>query len=279
MNLYRQNITLSVALIHNHNEERLLSARGVIQLLCSLWNGHVSPFEIFRQPKLATGSALVAASAIFQNQMLRCKWTNFTQNSFLRRVLCVPMTPFYFILGLYRFFLSRKAKNFYLVERFVTFKHIKAWEKFIKSNSTYLIVLEDDVLPGLDLEKNINNLFLLLCEWGNGKLYIDIAGGISIEKLNIHQLVSSKKDGRIIFNRPVTNTAAGYVLDRNLALHFLETLRSHSHFRKLPIDWLMNSIFMMSKEEKIHCIHYNPPLLIHGSCNGYVDSWQVKNRK
>ena len=189
------------------------------------------------------------------------------------------MIPFYFALGLSRFFLSRKAKNFYLVERFVTFKHIKAWEKFIKSNSSYLIVLEDDVLPGLDLERKINNFFLFLCGSCRGKLYVDIAGGMPIEKLKIHQLVNDNIEGYLNFRRPVTNTAAGYVLDRNLALHFLEVLKAHSHFRKLPIDWLINSIFMMSKDEEIHCIHYNPPLLIHGSCHGYVDSWQAKNRK
>lgn len=277
LNLDRQNSSLSIALIHNRNEERLINARGVIQLLCSMWNGHVSTFEIFRQPKLSTGSTLVAVSAVFQNQILQCKWKSFTQSPYLMRVLCVTMVPFHFALGLTKYFLSRKPSNFYLIERFVTFKHIKAWEKFIQSDSSYLIVLEDDVLPDLDIEKNIHNFFSLLCGWGNDKLYIDIAGGIPIEQLNIHQLIRDVTKGRLNFNRPVTNTAAGYALNRNLALYFLKILKVRPHFRRLPIDWLMNSIFMESEREKIHCMHYCPPILIHGSCYGHVDSWQMKS--
>jgi hypothetical protein len=246
----------------------------VIDAILDIWPGCVVYFEIFRQPILSSGSIFLALNTIFINQILRLKWLNYIEKSVLKKVICALMIPFYLVHAVLKYFLSKKVKNFYLIERYVTNKHIGAWVKFVKNNSDYLIVLEDDVLLKVGTQKQIHGFLSFLQRQSQGPLYIDIAGGLSVESLGISRLIKSNLNGQLNFYKPVTNTAAGYVLNAELAKHFLGELKKTPKYKKLPIDWLMNSIFMKSKPGQIECIHYNPSIFIHGSNLGYVESWQ-----
>jgi hypothetical protein len=108
-------------------------------------------------------------------------------------------------------------------------------------------------------------------------LYIDLAGGFDLDSLGVTDLIDDRRNGFLYFRRPVTNTACGYLIDRQTAQRFYDTLSTRPRLRCLAIDWMVNAILLAAVREwaAFDCRHCDPPLFNHGSMTGSYASWTV----
>ena len=159
------------------------------------------------------------------------------------------------------------------IEEFVTAKHIRAWRQFIDSSCSVLGVIESDatLTPG-----SLRGVTDAVAEASVGEpTYVNLAGGLNRRDISIEHLAASQVTGMTEFTRPVTNTSCAYAVNRAAVLELLSFLSTNPKAATLGIDWLINSFFMnqTSAGRNIHCLHSQPPALLHGSLTGITQSW------
>lgn len=159
------------------------------------------------------------------------------------------------------------------IEKLVTAKHIRAWEEFVQSPHTTLVVIESDATLAPDSLGGVANALERATR--DEPTYVNLAGGFTQNELLIEGLAAEGRDGMTIFSLPVTNTSCAYAINRSLVLNILSFLDESPGSRVLGIDWLFNAFFIneTSRGNRILCLHSQPPALQHGSITGVTQSW------
>lgn len=110
----------------------------------------------------------------------------------------------------------------------VTIKHFEIYQKILKSDLNYCLILEDDAVFVDDF---INKLSSLLDELKNS--YFDICFISSGCHLKSENIIPSKK----IYESNSSRTASGYIINREKLDLLIRTLPFYA-----PIDWHLNFV-------------------------------------
>ena len=149
-------------------------------------------------------------------------------------------------------------------------KHFQIWNYFLNSDDKYLIVLEDDVIIHSDgdsiayMEKILRRVEIE----NNKAIYIDLAGGLTIDQMKIKKQVNKQTVPLMELNIFASRTTCAYMINREAASFFLNNLNGKTNQLDLyPIDWIVNLLGIKMKKDKVNflCIHTQPPIFIHGS--------------
>jgi hypothetical protein len=155
----------------------------------------------------------------------------------------------------------------------VTAKHVYAWQEFVASPSSALVLLEADATL---TPESISRVTKALTEAATDlPTYVNLAGGLDRSAIAIENLAAGDLNGMMVFGQPVTNTSCAYVVNRSLAVELLSFVTAAPEVANLGIDWLFNAFFIDEtyKGESIRCFHSEPPALLHGSLTGVTRSW------
>ena len=272
--------SLSIALIHNNQVDRLAHVRPAIKDLAIALGDrfHVDAFEICWQPDVKSHGLFNALMRDGLYRHLAREWAVYRK---------IGISPFArdwvsFLKYALRKYLLRKSERLVwqrnsAIEMIVTAKHMRAWEVFVESNADYLLVFEDDVRFRPDTIARFNDQVIpTIRSLGNRALYVNLAGGCQYEDLRIEKLESKRNGDLVFYSKPVTNTACAYLINKSLVKKFVSKLVEQPLLRLIGIDWLMNKLFisMGDDAEKCVCVHFYPTIFDHGSFTGQYISWQ-----
>lgn len=159
------------------------------------------------------------------------------------------------------------------IEQFVTAKHISAWQLFMSSDHSALIVMEADATLRQDSIVRLTEAVAGLDS--AAATYVNLAGGLDSADLSIAHLVTTESNGLRSFSQPVTNTSCAYAMNQPLVSDLLAFLSDVPESGNLGIDWLLNSFFIrqIAAGKPVRCAHAHPPALQHGSLVGLTRSW------
>ena len=269
---------ISFALIHNNNQERYLYVQSHIsELMSDLSKLHdIHFYEIAYQNEIRPLNLLIVILRDLAILKLERDWRRYrilNQNSFLRQLLgllkLIWLTKRYKKGGGW----FRKST----IETIVTSKHIRAWDVCLETDSDYLIVFEDDVIFKKDSISRIRELLKSISELDkNNLVYVDLAGGVQRQDLMLRKLQSSQDNYYRYYCLPVTNTACCYFVNRKVIESFHEIICLKPGLRFLPIDWMINKLFIMMSNLGLNwfCAHADPSVFSHGTFSGEYVSWQ-----
>lgn len=162
------------------------------------------------------------------------------------------------------------------IEMAVTDKHIRAWANFLDTDADYLICLEDDAVFRDVSKLSLGILLGSLPKKGTGRpMYIDLAGGCSLEALQIEKLQKAQDTAFRYYRKPVTNTACVYMMNRPLASAFYNVVTRRPWLRLIGVDWMMNALMMRITKDGVSCdcFHADPTIFKHGSTTGEYTAW------
>ena len=154
----------------------------------------------------------------------------------------------------------------------VTAKHILAWQSFIESNASHLIVLESDAII-----ENFEQFKLFIEKVRNlpANSYVSLTAPFSLDALGIPKSLVRRNSDFVEVQFQFTNTAAGYVLSRNLTEKMLKICGRQDPRKQIAIDWLMNECFLKlakCSNSNGKTIFPNSELVINGSLKGKYGS-------
>lgn len=231
--------------------------------------------EVVDQPPL---SEVVETSELVSwrrtQRLLESRWRKYLKESSRVRDLAALINQSFYSTRL-RLGRRFRASQWHTrqIERFVTAKHVDAWQKFVASPSSALVLLEADATFTPDSLRRLTQALVEVVT--DVPTYINLAGGLDRSAIAIENLATDDLDGMMVFSQPVTNTSCAYVINRSLVVELLSFLDAFPEARNLGIDWLFNAFFVneTSKGESIRCFHSEPPALLHGSLIGVTRSW------
>lgn len=267
---------IGIGIVHNKDENRLKPLlKNMEQLKSTLANKFIINYEEFSwQPEIVPHSLITVFKRNFLYWKLGRKWTAY-RNKKNKNLI------YSFLHFIYTF--SKKClnkPNMYkasFIETLVTNKHIALWEKLVEHNDI-IVIFEDDVVF---VENSITRMqelleFIFFNNLYMDNLYIDLAGGCSLNELQIDNLYESCKNGLIKYKKMVTNTACGYLMSAKLVEKFLKYLIIYPTFRTIGVDWMMNQLAIVTEKNHIYieCYHCNPTIFKHGSITGEYLPWE-----
>ncbi len=272
--------SICLALIHNHDEERNSRIRPEIARLAALLSsGHlVQTIEVAYQATLRPHDTWLAFKRDAAYQVLEYQWKKYRR---------LDVSIFRATVDAIKFLKKKyQSKNRDAVTRWrrssaiettVTDKHIRAWDSFLESDCDILMCFEDDaVFRANSTDKLILVIQEVVSMSRQNNIYADLAGGCALSDLFIEHLIERKDDIFTYYQKPVTNTACAYLLNRPLVTMFKETLVRLPSLRLIGIDWMMNRLLMeLEKQGEIcQCFHTDPTALKHGSTTGDFVAWE-----
>lgn len=260
---------VSIAIINNQDRQRLAHILPASRALADSVGATL--FEVYEQPAVTPHSIFLALYRQAIRWRIGRDW---------ERHLGIARTPFirsvidHAIRTIGR--MNRRFCRSSAVEMIIASKHVRAWESFIAGGGDYLVVLEDDAVFQADTADRFCAMLDTLAGRDMSRLlYVDLAGGFSVDELGVSSLIDGKRDGFIHFRRPVTNSGGGYLISRATAQRFCLMLASRPWFRPAAIDWLINGLMIRALAEgsRFDCWHSSPPMFRHGSITGSYRSW------
>lgn len=264
-----------IALIHNQDKGRLDHIRPAIQKLADRWAGEV--IEIFEQPPVRPHSRLFTFWRALCFRRADDMWRDYRQLKPKRwHSRVVSHAKLINKLAL-RTVHKRNERRASAIEMIVSGKHIEAWRRFAAQGGDFLLVFEDDaVFKPQSIEGFDRVRAWLEGRRPGGDFYMDIAGGLTQEDLQLSAIPQERLDGFIQFSKPVTNTACGYILSAHTAASFCAILDNRPWFRLLGIDWLINMLMVerLRMGSTFTCLHAVPPIVEHGSLTGAYAAWE-----
>jgi hypothetical protein len=277
----KQKRSICLALIHNNNAIRNAHIRPYLNQLQSQLAERYSAnlIEVSAQSDIQPHGVSMAALRDAIYQMLDRGWRRYRRLP----VRLLPLHVSRFVMSSVKKY-SRGAQSWKrnsAVEMVVTDKHLRAWATFLDTSGDCLICFEDDAVFKSD---SIDRLMALLDELLPSRLgspmYVDLAGGCSLEALQIHNLEVSWDGSFRHYSKPVTNTACVYLLSRPLVTTFCGIIARRPWLRVIGIDWLMNTLLMQMANDgvKCACLHADPAIFKHGTTGEYV-SWQAAHKE
>ena len=269
----------SAFIIHNNSNDRKVFREEIKNLLESLEINlnYISDQKIYTQEyqniisikfqNLNTYLNRELFNLIHKRSLLQINFTLFFKHSI-----------FPFFIQLFKIIFGSREENINLVhhnliEKIVRNKHIKAWERFLKSDDKYLLIFEDDAICKLNSRNMLKNILKILYKEKPNNLYLDLGGGYKLN--NILPLKNNIKNKYfdLYFDRLYTNTACSYLLTRDTVNEFINILYKDNYSKNFPIDHLLNYLGFKSKK-KIYSGHFFNPIFTHGSFNDNIESWQ-----
>lgn len=252
---------LMISLVHNSNEARNAVIRPSLTKLNSYLHSQGLKFicisEIGFQCPIIPISEELAATRREMQHVLESDWRRYLESPIQMKFVPRLSTEMELTQG--------------AIELALTDKHLRAWDNFLDSDSKLLICLEDDAIFVDD--SNLGILEAIAKVWNcKAPSYVDLAGGLDINSIGVGRLFD-RQDGRhLYFRKPVTNTACGYMVNRQIVTLFRKIVLVNPCLRLYPADWLINKLLIELENSKVwtNCFHTFPTVLQHGSMKG---SW------
>ena len=266
---------LQIILVHNNNFERnRIIEIGINDLLFATEAKYI---EISEQPEIKPLTAFRSFYRELVNLFLEYHWAKFHGND-------------YHFFGYKNF---KKVKQIFrrasrqnqthtrrlqAVEGIVTKKHLSAWQA-AQEFEGFTLIFEDDALFG----KNSTDRFLDILNCVSGEfipssdnIYFDLAGGLDLNNVIRSSWGASKFSDYVEFSKPTSNTACAYLISQKMAQNFCNTIYIRKNILLLPVDWVMNSVFMrlFKSGEYVTCRHLYPSIFDHGSQKGQFVPWR-----
>ena len=272
-------LSTAIALIHNHIESRNTYIRpNLNKLLEECPRIFTSKIEVSFQPEIKPHGTFMVFLRNVMYTKLALEWHKY-------RLLSPTLLPFY-VLGFCKNFVIKylinrngagtKSKKSSATEVTVTDKHIRAWSFFLETDGEFLICFEDDAIFKEDSVQRIINLIdMLSSKYKNKPIYIDLAGGCTLDELKIDKLEVNQDNNFRYYIKPVTNTACVYLMNRSLVIHFYDILTRKPWLRLIGVDWMINKLVMIMTGMGLECIcmHASPSIFKHGSTTGEYAPW------
>jgi hypothetical protein len=266
-----------IALIHNRNTERNAKIIPALTELQSWLVGlqfDVNLIDVAYQPEIRPHSRSIAFLRDVIYQVTALNWQRYcgVRPLLLRHI--VALLRKIFKIG--RYATAGGWRRSSAIEMTVTDKHIRAWSDFLEKDHDFLICFEDDAVFTDDSKCRLANLLeKLVKDKSDRMVYVDLAGGCSVDALRIDKLQASQDELYRYYRKPVTNTACVYLMSSSLVAHFHGTLVRRPWLRMIGVDWMMNALLMRLEKDgqSCFCIHTEPTFFKHGSFTGEYMPW------
>lgn len=260
----KQPFTLLIVLIHNEEVKRLDYIRPVIKDFIQKSSFLCEYEEVFVQEEL-DANFLQYLELAFRRAFLRIKVRSARERIGFRQATQFGS------LGLFQN--GRYVKRFKSTinaETQLSRKHIEAYQRFLKTNCQYLLILESDaIIPDVNLL--ISRIDKSVSDGSAGDL-IMVGGHFSIQDLGIANFLDKKSanDDSFLVNGFFTNTTVAYVVSRRLA----RELHDKWPKRRLlcPCDWQIDELLRRTRIIPAVTLFFDPPLILNGSANGQYAS-------
>lgn len=270
-------IKVCLALVHNNNNERLNYILGELNDIKGCFGSKKCDIELIQvayQPDIIPHSRLRALLRDFIYQIVGYEWAcyRFKRQSLL--ILVFNLIKLIFKKSRYSIGSSWRRSSAIEVE--VTDKHVRAWSMFLDTDFDFLIMFEDDAVFNIDSKQRLSDLLdgLMLMDLSGG-VYVDLAGGCPLDSLGVDQLLLKQDSSFRYYEKPVTNTACAYLINKPLAVQFHKVLTNKPWFRLIGVDWMMNALFINLVRNGVDCVcmHAEPAIFKHGSTTGEYLPW------
>ena len=269
-------MSLGVVLIHNGDPERVDSAREAVSRFSAtavnLVDIHLG--EVSYQPPIKPANLRASVRAWWLSVTGDHQWLGYVSpsTSFRQWVSRLWQTADFAPKKLRKTLRRRKRVS---VTRALTEKNVRAWQRMLDEGWDFLLVVEDDVVVAKKSEAEITDALLALGAQDPGQLFFgSLAQALTADQLGASGLLVEKSDTLLWFSKPVSNTAAAYVLSRELAQAFLTEVTRHRFLLAIPADWLLNRLFMRFKSRgiAISSFHARQGIFVNRSILGQLPS-------
>jgi hypothetical protein len=159
----------------------------------------------------------------------------------------------------------------------LSIKHFLLWRRFNESDSDYLLVLEDDAMIFRDRIKDLPRLWSLLGANQAPADFVMVGAGYSFSELRAERVVTETSElGIHAAVRPFTNTASGYLINRETANRFVTCVSLRPRRLNVNADFLITLLLneggSIRQSEGIRCLHFVPPIFDNASLLGRYKS-------
>ena len=260
-----------LALIHNNNKERYSYIRSHLDLLkkdLTSWETEI--VEVSKQPEIVPSKTMITLVRKFLLWKINREWIRYKLLK-PRNIILDTGILFWRLVGIVVY--GELEKRRLVIDSFVTDKHIRALSYFLDKDADLLICFEDDAVFKKDSLSRLKILLKEVEKQGKSPLYMDLAGGCSLEVLKVSRLETKKDKDRRYYKKPVTNSGCCYMINSKTAELFMLAILRYPCLRLIPYDWLMNKLFILTSNYKYNCFHYWPHIFEHGSSLGDYKSW------
>lgn len=269
---------VSTYLIHNNSVDRIKLRNKLKNILGTL---NIELKEIYKQSDLP----IERWNLLFKVEIIKINFYRVYFNLRHKKDLSLKffkLLLFSFLkfnIFIFNIILQNKKKdlktiNHIRIESIITKKHIKAWERFLKTNKKYILVFEDDVICKKYSKKRLKELIHDLNSFNFKHIFVDLAGGYQYNDIVPNNKIKKIQEEFIFIEGVYTNTACSYLMNRNL-IEKLHKEYSHYEINKFfPIDHLINKLGLKIKNSNLS-LYFKNPIFTHGSFKGNIESWQV----
>ena len=269
-------MSLGVVLIHNGDEERIATASRAIKQFSEIVGKDVKVIstEESEQDPIVDAPLPQKLLAWYSSVTGDHRWGNYLSrpSSLGERWRRLRVSMKYAKKQFKR--MLRRGKRV-SVARAVSAKNIRAWKRAISENWDYLLVLEDDVVLADNAAAEIEAVTEVLSSTSPGDLlFASVAKAFSVEDIGATGLVTKSTDTLTWFRKPVSNTAAAYILSRGLAEAFVQEVTRHRVLAANPADWILNHLFMRFHRRgvSIASLHTKEGIFVNRSILGELPS-------
>jgi hypothetical protein len=159
----------------------------------------------------------------------------------------------------------------------LSIKHFLLWRRFNESDSDYLLVLEDDAMIFHDRIRDLPRLWSLLGANQAAADFIMVGAGYSFSELRAKRVVTETSElGIHAAVRPFSNTASGYLINRETANRFVTCVSLRPRRLNVNADFLITLLLneggSFRQSEGIRCLHFVPPIFDNASLLGRYKS-------
>lgn len=261
-----------MGIVHNNEQERLEYLLSEIsKIVSSDYQIKIIKYGLQIEKSVSVFSMLHKTFAVL---LYTFKWAKYTRQKVVPKVLSEFRTQMSFLLNGKA---KRKKLSFInIICDAVSRKHLALLEIFLNEQSEYLLILESDAIfkNSNDVSNSLRKL--QLGKSSNFPLFVSFVEPNRKSQGNLKGVHSSTND-IILQEKPWSNTACAYLINRNLAQLFVKqhSKRINSSNFALPIDWLLNSTFLKLSRAELEngkFIEFNSNPIIHGSIH-YSNSW------
>ncbi len=269
-------VTLGVVLIHNGDADRIHTATEAIDQFSSHAKGvlDVARGQVSYQAPITPASIGQSLIAWWLSVTGDHRWGHYLSpsESLAERQRRARHT---LALALKKLRKTLRRRKRVTVAAVVSAKNIRAWQRMVDEGWDYLLAVEDDVVLAAGAEKEIAAVLAELSSRERSDLlFASLAKAVTIEQLGARELITEQTENLTWFSRPVSNTAAAYLLSRSLAEAFLEELTRHRVLTVNPADWILNHLFMRFERRgiSISCFHTKEGIFVNRSILGELPS-------
>lgn len=206
-------------------------------------------------------SLLSAIIKITAQEILNIKWA-----LYLKSFNIYLYINFFKSIIINIYYVIKNGTRYYTIHNNVTNNHLFAWMLMHTKKKEQLVILEDDALFQTDsIDRLLNTIESVQVE--KKPIFIDLAGGYSYSDLGVDHLIDFIDGDKVYFTKPVSNTACGYLINKEFIDISLKLIVSKPYLRLISIDWLINYVFMEFEKQQIESLsfHFSPTIFRHGS--------------